>query len=87
MYYLWIFVALLVNRMRFDVSIVILYLKKYCKEMQSLMKMRWHMAMRWREMKGKQNGAGIRCHLTMEHSLFSIVQTLAADAHTLAAIS
>jgi hypothetical protein len=88
MHYLWIFAELLVNQMCIHVSVVILYLLKRCKEMQSLMIMRWHMAMHGRGNEGKtMEGVSGKCHMTMEHSLSSMVQTLVADAHTLAANS
>jgi len=59
MHYLWIFAALLVNQMRIHVSLVILYLLKHCKGMQTLMmSMRWHMAMRGRGNEGETEGSG-----------------------------
>jgi hypothetical protein len=58
MHYLWIFAALLVNQMHIHVSLVILYLLKHCKEMQTLMIMRWHMAMHGRGNEGQTEWSG-----------------------------
>jgi hypothetical protein len=44
--------------------------------------MKWHMAMHGRGNRmGQVSG---KCHMTMEHSLYSMIQALAADAQTLA---
>ena len=64
MHYLWIFVALLVNQMHIHVSVDILYLMKHCKEMQSLMSMRWHMAMCGRGNEGETEWSGYQVSVT-----------------------
>jgi len=60
MHYLWIFVALLVNQMCID----ILYLMKHCNEMQSLISMRWYMAMHGRGNEGETEWSGYLLSVT-----------------------
>ena len=64
MHYMWIFAALLVNQMRFHVSVVILYLLKCCKEMQTLISMRWHMALHGRGNEGEIELSGYLVSVT-----------------------
>lgn len=50
---LWIFAALLLNQIHIHVSVIILHLLQRFKGMQSLMSMRWYMAMHGRGNEGE----------------------------------
>jgi len=53
-----VFAALLVNQMRIDVSLVILYLLKRKGMQNRMMSMRWHMAMHGRGNEGEREWSG-----------------------------